>query len=696
MSLKKFYGISKKVSSDAGEQLQKRPTRAMKAKKNFKSKNKSESDSSDFPEENTQASPDSARNRMSPISSEAKLKSMPKKLNIEKTPKSSKKTQKKPKKSSASTPDPSAGPLSDKTFVITGLFKNYSREMLTDTLKEYGAKVTANVSTRTSFLVHGEQLEDGRPYTAGLKYKKAVELKKDLLNEQDLEILLKNLTKSPTKAEGQTQVIAPDKLLTDKYKPQRLKDLIGNRNIIKKLKTWLKEWQENNLNGSNSDKSGLRAALISGTPGIGKTTAARLVAQKFGYLALETNSSDTRSKSLIDPLVTGTSISDSINMNAEIQRTLIIMDEVDGMAGGDKGGIPALVSMIKSTKVPIICICNDRQSPKLKTLAKHCLELKFSKPNKLQIIKKLQEILESENMKVDKNALELIIETSKNDIRQILTILEVWRRESRQISYMEAKNSTKSISKDASTLLNFFEASSKLFNPSELKQKSYKEKLDLVFIDYQMIPQIVFDTYLQALDNSDLNSLSEAADSLSLSDQLNTEIYKKGNWSLLPVYLQESCLHPAALCTNFIPYTKFPEYFAKYSVINKHQRYVVELKNALKNSAVCDSESVVNEFAPVVCGIVCRLLKLHNVSAAAQSLFELGLNPEMLTEYLKAFVPGFSITSSQKKMIQGAFNAYYSGSIQKINRNKTRLESDDSDSLASDDFLLDDETLNIT
>lgn len=36
------------------------------------------------------------------------------------------------------------------------------------------------------------------------------------------------------------------------------------------------------------------------------------------------------------------------------------MDEVDGMTGSDRGGNKSLIDMIKLTKVPIVCICNDR------------------------------------------------------------------------------------------------------------------------------------------------------------------------------------------------------------------------------------------------------------------------------------------------------------------------------------------------
>jgi len=35
------------------------------------------------------------------------------------------------------------------------------------------------------------------------------------------------------------------------------------------------------------------------------------------------------------------------------------MDEIDGMSGSDRGGIAAIIQVIKDTRTPIICICND-------------------------------------------------------------------------------------------------------------------------------------------------------------------------------------------------------------------------------------------------------------------------------------------------------------------------------------------------
>lgn len=62
------------------------------------------------------------------------------------------------------------------------------------------------------------------------------------------------------------------------------------------------------------------------------------------------------------------------------------MDEVDGMAGNeDRGGMQELILLIKKTSIPVICMCNDRNHPKVRSLANYCFDLKFSKPRVEQI-----------------------------------------------------------------------------------------------------------------------------------------------------------------------------------------------------------------------------------------------------------------------------------------------------------------------
>lgn len=51
------------------------------------------------------------------------------------------------------------------TIVITGELETLNRSELTDILKRLGAKVTGSVSKKTSILIYGTKLEDGRPVT---------------------------------------------------------------------------------------------------------------------------------------------------------------------------------------------------------------------------------------------------------------------------------------------------------------------------------------------------------------------------------------------------------------------------------------------------------------------------------------------------------------------------------------------------
>lgn len=87
---------------------------------------------------------------------------------------------------------------------------------------------------------------------------------------------------------------------------------------------------------------------------------ATLVAKTLGYEVLEFNASDVRSKNAIIAQVSDVVRSQAMGTDGKLKKRLVIMDEVDGMGGSDRGGIPELIKVIKSSHTPIVCICNDR------------------------------------------------------------------------------------------------------------------------------------------------------------------------------------------------------------------------------------------------------------------------------------------------------------------------------------------------
>ena len=175
-----------------------------------------------------------------------------------------------------------------------------------------------------------------------------------------------------------------------------------------------------------------KAALLSGDPGIGKTTTARLIGAELNYLISEFNASDIRNKNGVGLME---SSSFSLDAAKNLQRTLIVMDEVDGMSPGDRGGISAIINMIKHSKVPIICICNDRSCDKIRSLAGHCLDVRFHKPQKSALVDRIKNILRAERCSADERALNILIDNFQSDIRQILTYLQlVFQTGTRHIS----------------------------------------------------------------------------------------------------------------------------------------------------------------------------------------------------------------------------------------------------------------------
>lgn len=78
------------------------------------------------------------------------------------------------------------------------------------------------------------------------------------------------------------------------------------------------------------------------------------------------------------------------------KKSVIIMDEVDGVGAGDRGGIGALIKIIKESKTPIICICNDRDDRRLQSLLNHCYNLKFQRPQLEDIRKRVLDIASNE------------------------------------------------------------------------------------------------------------------------------------------------------------------------------------------------------------------------------------------------------------------------------------------------------------
>merc|ERR1712115_288945 len=129
--------------------------------------------------------------------------------------------------------------------------------------------------------------------------------------------------------------------------------------------------------------------------------------------------------------------------NAVTSKRVLLMDEVDGMAGNeDRGGVVELINLIKNSKVPVMCICNDRNNEKIRSHANYCFDLRFFRPRIEQIKASMMSICFKEKIQIKPDALTELIVGCGQDVRQVLHHLSMVKA-SNLDSKMEASQAKK-------------------------------------------------------------------------------------------------------------------------------------------------------------------------------------------------------------------------------------------------------------
>lgn len=343
----------------------------------------------------------------------------------------------------------------------------------------------------------------------------------------------------------------------DKYKPQNSSELTGQVRNVTRIKSWLKTFEP--------AKS--RPLFIYGPPGIGKTTSAHICCKELGYHVVEFNASDQRNKNIIKDVISTLSGNSRLNFFGRASETkdAIILDEIDGMAGNeDRGGIGQLLIEIKTTKKPMIFICNDGQHLKLRSLKEKCEVVEFRRPDLEAIRAVVAKIARKEGLTLDKINVNNLAESSDYDIRQIINSL-----------YLFKDGGTDQVVK--TTRLNAFEAAKKVLTASRL---SIEDRFDCFFSDYSIMPLFVFENYSKnrPAKGEHLLTVCRAAQSLALSDLVDKEIRSNQNWSLLNTQALLSTVIPSKLVeSHSVGRVDFPQFLGKLSNANKRLRLTQEL-----------------------------------------------------------------------------------------------------------------------
>ncbi len=300
---------------------------------------------------------------------------------------------------------------------------------------------------------------------------------------------------------------------TVKHKPQSLSEVIGNRETIQQLVSWLRSW--------DAGVPKKRAAFLFGSPGVGKTVTVEALAHDFESHLVERNASDYRTE-------------DAINRFAGLAsqfrpilggRSLILLDEVDGLSGSsDRGGVKAITDVVKNAQQPIVMTANSAYDPKLAVLRSYCLMLEFKKPSVGEILKRLKVICERESLQADESALKYIAQRSEGDVRSALTDLQAVAQGKDKLGY------------DDVSWIGYRDRKDTIFNVLRMifygkTCSNAKRAVDTADVDIDMLFQWIYENIPDHF--TDPRDLSAAMEALATADVYRGRIRASQDWSLL-------------------------------------------------------------------------------------------------------------------------------------------------------------------
>ena len=339
-----------------------------------------------------------------------------------------------------------------------------------------------------------------------------------------------------------------------------------------------------------------KGIYVYGSPGSGKTEFVMKLLKELNYDIIKYDAGDVRNKSLIDTITSNNISNRNVlqMMSKQVKKIAILMDEIDGMNNGDKGGITALIKLIRQKKTkkqrlenitmnPIICIGNYYMDKKMRELMKVCNTFELQTPSKLQInnlITTMMPNLQTNKCKLKEN----IVNYIQGDLRKLNFIHDIYKKKPDILNNELFENilQTKSYNEDSKkitqTLLETpmkMEEHNKFMNETDRTIVALLWHENIVDVLNDTIPEKSYPFYLKILDN------------ICYADYIDRITFQNQIWqfnemsSLMKTFYNNKLYHDHFPKTKQITDVRFTKVLTKYSTEYNNILFIYNLSQEL-------------------------------------------------------------------------------------------------------------------
>ena len=329
-----------------------------------------------------------------------------------------------------------------------------------------------------------------------------------------------------------------------------MNQLLNRTNEEKIIKDALINFEKNKSNLLTK-----RGIYLYGSPGSGKTEFINKVLKDLDYDIIKFDAGDVRNKSIIET-ITKHNMSDKniISMfKKKIQNIAIVMDEIDGMNSGDKGGINSLIKLIRPKKTkkqkkeqitmtPILCIGNYHIDKKIREMMKICTSVELKKPTNEQIKKMIELFMP----KIETSLITNIVEFIQGDLRKFKSTYEIYKTHQSILknqliqNLFQKKNYNEDTKEITKKLLNNLY---KINEHSLLMNETDRTSVALLFHEN------IIDLFRTENKGEIINFYIEVLDNICFSDYIDRITFQKQIWvfnemsSLIKTFYNNYLLH---------------------------------------------------------------------------------------------------------------------------------------------------------